>query len=227
MKKEDVVELSHKIVKEREFFPLNVKLIDVTKLEPDVKHREDVWYISSEVTFHTHVGTHIESPYHHLKEGTKVADLDIEHLIAECVVLDFSHKKHGEPITLDEIKKHDAQVKKGCMLFILTDCDRLYGTPSWQDSPYLTEEAMRWLIGKGMVCFGSDSASLEVPNTDFQPNHTALFQNGIPMIESLRNLRSVMGGGYVVFLLPLPIAELDASPMRVVAIKKDILRNTF
>lgn len=133
MKQEDIVELSQRIVKEREFFKLETKLIDVTTIEPDVKHRDDVWYVSSEVTFSTHVGTHIEAPYHHLKTGAKVADLALHKLFANLVVLDFSQKKDNEGITLAEVQRYDAQIKKGDVVFILTDRDRLYGTKTWQE----------------------------------------------------------------------------------------------
>jgi arylformamidase len=224
MRQEDIVELSQRVVKEREFFKLETKLIDVTSIEPDVKHREDVWYVSSEVTFSTHVGTHIEAPYHHLRTGAKVADLALHKLFANLVVLDFSQKKDNEGITLADVQRHGDQIKKGDVVFMLTDRDRLYGTKTWQESPYTTEEAIRWLISREIACFGSDAANMEVPGTDYQPVHTLLFQAGIPMVESLTNLRSVMGGGYMVIILPLPIVELDASPVRIVAVKKQALR---
>lgn len=225
MRPEDIVELSQRVVKEREFFKLETKLIDVTTIEPDVKHSEDVWYVSSEVTFSTHVGTHIEAPFHHLKTGAKVADLALHKLFADLVVLDFSHKKDGEGITLAEIRQHDARIKNGDVVFILTDRDKLYGTKEWQESPYTTEEAIRWLISKEIACFGSDAANMEVQEGGKdQPVHTALFHAGIPMVESLTNLRAVMGGGYMVVILPLPIVELDASPVRIIAVRKRALR---
>jgi arylformamidase len=224
MRQEDIVELSQRVVKEREFFKLETKLIDVTTIEPDVKHREDVWYVSSEVTFSTHVGTHIEAPYHHLKTGAKVADLALHKLFADLVVLDFSHKKNGEGITLAEVQRYDKQIKKGDVVFILTDRDRLYGTKEWQESPYTTEEAIGWLISKEIACFGSDAANMEVQGTDYQPVHTALFNAGIPMVESLTNLRAVLAGGYMAVILPLPIVDLDASPVRIIAVRKQALR---
>jgi arylformamidase len=225
MRHEDIVELSQRVVKEREFFKLETKLIDVTSIEPDVKHSEDVWYVSSEVTFSTHVGTHIEAPFHHLKTGAKVADLPLHKLFADLVVLDYSHKRDGEGITLAEIQRHDAQIKKGDVVFILTDRDKLYGTKTWQESPFTTEEAIRWLISKQIACFGSDAANMEVQGgAKDQPVHTALFNAGIPMVESLTNLRAASSGGYMVVILPLPIVELDASPVRIIAVRKQALR---
>ena len=112
--------------------------------------------------FSTHVGTHIEAPFHHLKTGAKVADLAIHKLIANLVILDFSHKKDGEGITLAEVRRFDAQVKKGDVVFILTDRDQRYGTKQWQESPFITEEAIHWLIEREIACFGSDAANMEV-----------------------------------------------------------------
>jgi arylformamidase len=224
MKKEDIVDLSQRVVKEREFFKLETKLIDVTTIEPEVKHRQDIWYVSSEVTFSTHVGTHIEAPYHHLREGVKVADIPIHKLIGNCVVLDFSSKKDKEAIQLVEIKSHERQIHEGDFVFIRTGMDKLYGTSRWQEAPYVTEEAILWLIGRKIACFGSDAANMEVPGTDYQPVHTELFKANIPMIESLTNLEAVAGGGYTVFVFPLPIVGLDASPIRAVAIRNKALK---
>ncbi len=225
MRQEDIVELSQRLVKEREFFKFETKLIDVTTLEPDVKHREDVWYVSSEVTFSTHVGTHIEAPYHHLRAGTKVADLPVHKLFGNLLVLDFSHKKNGEGITLAEIQQAGARVKKDDLVFLLTDRDQRYGMKDWQEGPFITEEAIAWLIDRKIACFGGDAATLEVPGTDYQPVHTALFNAGIPMVESLTNLRAALNGEYMAVILPLPIVELESSPVRIIAVKKEALRN--
>jgi len=224
MQQDDILDLSQRLVKEREFFKFETKLIDVTTNEPDVKHREDVWYVGGEVNFSTHVGTHIEAPFHHRKDGAKVADLPLHKLFGNLVVLDFSHKKDNEGITLAEIQKAGAGVKKDDLVFILTGRDKQYGTKAWQQGPFVTEEAIRWLIDRKIACFGGDAADLEVPGTDYQPVHTALFNAGIPMVESLTNLRAAMNGEYMAVILPLPIVELEASPVRIIAVKKEALR---
>ena len=51
----------------------------------------------------SHVGTHVEFPYHHLKEGKSAADYPLERLIGEAVLFDFSYKKKDEEITKQEI----------------------------------------------------------------------------------------------------------------------------
>lgn len=224
---DDVVVLSQQIEMGREFFKLDVKVEDITKTLTDHKHRNDVWYVLGEVTFCTHVGTHIEAPYHHVKDGKDIAELEVHKLIGNCVVLDFHTKEHRNPITLEELKKYDNEIREGDIVFIRTGMDKLYGTDRWNEMPYLTEEANSWLINKKIACLGMDSAGLEVPDTDYQPNHTALFGAGIPQIESLTNLEKIENGKYLVIILPLPIKGLDASPLRVVAIRKEALKNVL
>ena len=69
MEKEYIVELSHRIIPGKENFNMEIRVDDVTNILPEVKHRPDVWYVLGEVTYCTHVGTHIEVPFHHVKDG--------------------------------------------------------------------------------------------------------------------------------------------------------------
>ena len=45
MKKEKIIELSHRIIEGKENFKLELKVDDVTNILPEVKHHPDVWYI--------------------------------------------------------------------------------------------------------------------------------------------------------------------------------------
>jgi len=223
MKKENIVDLSHRIKLGQEHFKLETKVVDVTTVLPQVTHRPDVWYMLGEVTYCTHVGTHIEVPFHHNRHGADVADFPFRQLIGPLVVLDFRHKKPGEPISLRELKVHEKKIHPGDIVVFWTGMDRSYRTERWNDQPHLTIEANQWLVDTKIGCLGSDAAGLEVPGTDYQPNHQALMNAGIPMIESLTNLEAVSSGDWIVFALPLPIEGLEASPLRVIAIPREEL----
>ena len=94
-----------------------------------------------------------------------------------------------------------------------------FHTERWEDHPYVTTEGIKWLVDKEISCLGTDAPGLEVPGTDYQPNHMTLFQNRVPMIESMTNLGLLNKERFIVFILPLPIEELDSSPVRVIAIE--------
>ena len=221
MNREAIIELSHRMIPGQENFKLETRTFDVTSELPDVTHRPDIWYVLSEITFSSHMGTHVEFPYHHWREGADAADYPLENLIGEAVVLDFSHKKDGESITLDEIQARSGRIKVGDIIFIRTDMDKLFRTERWTEQPYLTTEVMDWLIEtfKPKV-IGTDATGFEVPGTDCQPNHLSMFQNGIAMVESAANLAAIGDDRVMVFILPLPIEGIDSCPARIIAFKK-------
>lgn len=221
MRKEAIIELSHRMIPGKENYKLELRNFDVTELLPEVKHRPEIWYILSEVTFSSHMGTHIEFPYHHWEEGADAADYPLENLIGNAIVLDFSNKKNGEEITLEEVKAYADRIEEGDMIFIRTDMDKLYRDEQrWNEQPYLTPEAMDWLISHKPPVIGTDATGFEVPGTDYQPNHMKMFQNNIAMVESATNLAAIGDERVIVFILPLPIEGIDACPVRIVAFRK-------
>lgn len=220
MKKGAIIELSHRMIPGQENFKLETRTYDVTEELPDVIHRPDLWYVLSEITFSSHMGTHIEFPYHHWQEGACAADYPLENLIGPAIVLDFSHKSNGEAITLDEIRVHADRIQERDMIFIRTDKDQLFRTERWTEQPYLEEQAMDWLISFNPRIIGTDAAGFEVPGTDYQPNHLKMFQHGIAMVESATNLAAIGDGRVMVVILPLPIEGIDACPVRIVAFRK-------
>jgi len=224
MEKSKVIELSHVMIPGKEPFKLETTVVDVTTVLPEVKHRPDVWYVLGEVTYCTHIGTHIEVPFHHVKKGQNVAEFPVHKLVGPLVVLDFSHKKHKEPITLDELREFEKKIHAGDIVFFRTGMDALFRTSRWTEQPYLTIEANQWLIDKEIACVGTDAGGMEVPGTETQPNHQAIFEAGIPMIESLTHLDKLdPKAQYIVFILPLAIEGLEASPLRVIAIRREDL----
>ena len=220
MKKESIIELSHRMIPDKENYKLELRNFDVTELLPEVIHRPEIWYILSEVTFSSHMGTHVEFPYHHWEVGADAADYPLENLIGPAVVLDFSRKKDGEKITLEEVKAHADRIEEGDMIFIRTDMDRFYRGERWNEQPYLTPDAMDLLISRRPLVIGTDASGFEVPGTDYQPNHLKMFQNNIAMVESATNLAAIGDDRVTVIILPLPIEKLDACPVRIVAFRK-------
>jgi arylformamidase len=225
MKPEHLIDLSQRIVPGKEHFKFETRVDDVTNILPEVIHRPDLWYILGEVTMCTHVGTHVEVPYHHWEDGADTADFPVHKLVAPGICIDFSHKKPGDTITLDEIKVHENRIRAGDIVFIRQGADQKYWTPDWNDQCHLSVEANQWLVDKGIACLGTDGPGLEVPGTDHQPNHLAVCKAGVPMIESLKGLERLGEERHLIIVLPLPIEGLDASPVRVVAIKKEGLEN--
>lgn len=214
----NVVELSHRMIPGKENFQLDIKVRDVTEYLPAVKHRPEIWYVLTDIAMNSHMGTHIEFPYHHWKEGVTGADFPLSKLIGNAVVLDFSHKQKDDWITLEEVKTYDGQIQDGDILFIRTDMDKYFREANWTDEVHLKEDALDWLLQFNPKVIGTDATGFEVPGTDYQPNHLKMFSNGVGMIESACNLKSIQGQRALVFILALPIEGIDACPVRIVGI---------
>ena len=221
MKKHHIIELSHEMIPEKENFILKTKVDEVRKFFPDIKYPEGIWYVIGEITMSTHVGTHIEFPYHHTEGGLDALGYPIENLIGEAIVLDFSHKLNNEAITKEDLKANSSRIKKGDIIFFRTDMDKYFRTDRWRETPYLSIDAALWLISEFKPkVIGSDAWDIEDPNYDTQPVHTNLFKNNIAMIESATNLAAIGKNRANVVILPLPIKGIDACPVRIVAFPK-------
>ena len=168
----------------------------------------------------SHVGTHIEFPYHHRKGGMSAADYSLDRLIGDTVLLDFSHKKMDEEITRQEIIATGEEILKGDIVLIRTDLHNARRTPRGHDRPVLSLEATRYLVKDiGINCIGTDATGLEVRGRNDQPVHEHLFANDVAMIESLSNLDQLRSTWFEIIMLPLMVESMDACPVRVVALK--------
>ena len=129
IKLEQVVELSHRLVPGQEEFPLEIETFNTDEVMANtersddmrIERREDIWYILQEVKMGSHVGTHVEFPYHHLKDGKSAADYPLDRLVGDAVLLDFSHKKAGEAITRQEVIDLGIEIRPGDIVLIRTD----------------------------------------------------------------------------------------------------------
>lgn len=212
-----VVELSDPLVPGDEEFALEMTTFPVETILPRIRRRSDIWYVLGEVRMSTHVGTHVEFPYHHRKDGMSAAEYPLDRLIGEAVLLDFSHKKRGEEITVAEIEGTAGDIGRGDIVLIRTDMHKLWKTPRGHDRPVLAVEAARWLAGRGIHMIGTDATGLEVRGRDDQPVHRILFSRDIAVIESLTNLDQLARRRFTVFVLPLRIEGMDSCPVRVIA----------
>jgi len=175
--------------------------------------------IMSTVYMWSHVGTHIEAPLHFLTEGGDTASLTIDSLMGPAIVLDFRHKEVNEPIDLEELRAA-GEVEVGDRVLIMTGRHHQYRTPQSHDRPYLTEEAVRWLVeDRRIESLGTDSSGFEVRGVDHHPNHRILNNAGVPVLECLTNLTELRRQRVFLIALPWPVAGLDACPVRAIAIE--------
>lgn len=178
---------------------------------------------------HTHIGTHIEGPFHCLVDGKKLDELPIERFLGEAAVIDLTWKKDGpREITKDDLLKAGGHIERDDIVLLKTGYDQnfsgteLQGEEYMAKSLYLSNDAVEWLIEKGIKNMGIDFWSIEEYPIDpdiGEPKHIRLFENDIPFIHSIVNLVKIDAKRVFFIALPLLISGLDSSPVRAVAIE--------
>jgi len=212
------VELSHVLVPGKEEYKLEVENRFVEELLPDYVglRRPTADYIMSEVSMWSHVGTHLEAPYHYFRDRDDVSQVPLESVVGECALLRFTDRGPGEAITREDLEERGSDIRRGDIVFVRTDHGH-YRTPQSHDRPYFTEEAIGWFVERGIICLGVDCSGIEERGTPGQPNHVRLFEHGIPLIEHLTGLDRLVSSRFFIVAVPWRVRGLDASPVSVVA----------
>ncbi len=154
------------------------------------------WQVSS-VRQSLHTGAHIDSPLHVFKDGITAAEISLEQVIGEAMILDLSFVEANYRITLDDLKRGGGdQVRKGDIVLLRTDwTDKMYGT--WPDyftqSPFLPPESAEWLVAKRPKAIGFDffeeyCARLPDFTSEDFPMHRLILGAGVVIMEGLTNL---------------------------------------
>ena len=114
------------------------------------------------------------------------------------------------------------EIELGDRVLSMTGRHTQYRTPQSHDRPYITEEAMRWLVEDRRInCLGTDSSGFEVRGVTHYPNHRLLNEAGIPVLECLTNLTELRRQRIYLIALPWPVRGLDACPVRAIAIEPE------
>lgn len=217
----ELIELNHVLTPGQEEFVLEIETKNTEEVHKTTVRREDIWYIIQDVKLSSHLGTHIEFPYHHMKDGKDASNYPLYRMVGDAVIFDFTHKKKDEEITKQEIIDSGVEVKKGDIVIIYTGMQELWNTPTGHDRPALSIEATKYLvIEKGIHCIGTDATGLEVRGTDDQPVHQILFAHDVAMIESMTNLDKLSGNRFSIMVLPIRVKGMDSCPVRIVACEK-------
>ena len=191
-----------------------VNIHDALEEVPGKQRPEGEWYVMSDVELMNHVGTHIEVPFHCLKDGADLAQIPASQLVGEAVILDLREAEAEGGVTLAQVQSA-AELAGG-----VQEGNIVFGQMG--RTAYFSTEALTWLVVQGMKLMGVDSGGVELSHdtTHANVNHLVLFRAGIPLIENLAHLDQLTYPRVRVFALPAPVKGLDAFPLRVIAVER-------
>ncbi|AKB29832.1 Metal-dependent hydrolase [Methanosarcina siciliae T4/M] len=194
----------------------------------------------SRLIFGSHTGTHVDAPSHVLKGGLPVDSLDIESLMGEAVVLDFSRR--GGALTgsiLEDVysKRKVLESSSGVSILLLKtkapfqkeEYSETLGFLAGKSDPrreleaspesfaYLDASGAAWIVRNGFKTVGIDSFSVDSLSSESLPAHHTLLSSNVNIVECL-DLSSVEAGMYFFLCLPLKIEGCDGAPSRALLI---------
>lgn len=197
------------------------------------------------VTANTHVGTHIDAPYHYWptsegKPSRTVDEIPLEWFYGDGVVLDVTHKKAGEHITLEDVKealrKIGYTIRPGDIVLIRTDVTtKHYFEPGYeQKHPGMNREATLWLVEHGVRVMGIDAWGFDRPfdvmAAEFNAGNTEQLWEAHWVgrdreylhLENLMYLDQIPRPyGFKVAVFPIKIEKAGGAWVRAVAILED------
>ncbi|GAB3410784.1 cyclase family protein [Haloparvum alkalitolerans] len=193
-------------------------------VEPAATHEADGYSVHT-VELGSHAGTHVDAPRHTEPDGATLDDREVGEWAFDARLLDLTPCEPREAVGPDAFPDDlDPAID---LLVVRTGWADRWGTDAYRDHPFLTPEfAERCVdagVGVGLDTFGPDpTAPAESADDDSGdeptgfPAHHALLGAGLPVVENLRNLAG-LPRRFACYAFPLPLAESDGAPARVVA----------
>ncbi len=171
---------------------------------------ENNGFTSHTITIGTHVGTHIDAPWHMLIGGKRISDYQIDHFMGKALIIDAQNQSK---IDAHLLNNHD--LSQYSVILIYTGRDKIYNQSEYFTVyPEVTTDFAQKLVDAKIKIVGMDQAS-----PDYEPfnTHKLLLQNDILIIENLTNLDQLINQDNItITALPLN-TETEASPVRVIA----------
>lgn len=168
----------------------------------------------------SHTGTHVDAPYHFVRQGTTVDKLPLEVLIGPAMVVDLDRVENSEIDVFDLASVHFP--RDTTRILLKTRNSFLWEgvqTEFERDYVHLSRKAAEWLVKRGIRLVGVDYLSVEAWNVGEHRVHHTLLGAGVVIVEGL-DLSRVPAGPCQLICLPLKVEGGDGAPARVLVIRE-------
>jgi arylformamidase len=183
------------------------------RLEPTPHLSRDKSYTIHEtlIQISSHMGTHIDAPYHFVENGKRLHEIPLERLVGKATVFEFPGvrsigERELKPLKWDGIER---------VLFKTENSNHWQDGSFYEQFVYLEPEGAQFLIERGIQLVGIDYLSIEKYKAEKHRTHFALLEKDVVVIEGL-DLSGVAPGEYSLVALPLSLLDTDGGPTRVI-----------
>jgi len=214
----------------------SLKVVDLTKvLDPKTESRRcglTRFNTGGPIPdFHTimdltsHLGTHVECPYHHDDNWSDVQELPITTFMGRAIYVNITHMEANDKIKASDLEKACGdRIQEGDIVIIDSPLKLSPFTPASNTEEdkrlFICRETAEWFKEKKVKCVGfGDGVSIESNNEDVKAFHDVLMEVNVVFLEVLKNLEELTTDTFFMSYSPLPIKGLDSCPIRAYAIE--------
>ena len=171
----------------------------------------------------SHTGTHLDAPYHFVKNGVKIHQIPLDRLIGNAILIKIKKEKN-QAITKDDLvlfERKNGNIPKHSSIIFYTEWQKNLNTDFYFiKNPGLSESAAMYLVSKEINLVGIDSPSIDLGKDKTFSVHKILAKNNILIVENLSNLNKISSKQFNFIILPLKLKDATGSPVRAIAIQR-------
>ena len=193
------------------------------RLELTSYHRGPGFWQASKVEMLLHTGTHVDFTRHTVEDGETAADVALDRVCGQALVVDLSHVGENHEITVADLEEHAPEIRPGDIVLVRTDwTEKHWGNfPTYYlDGPYCSPEAAQWMVDRGAKAIGFDCFSeycARLPDFGSEDFiiHKVILENGSILMQQLTNFSQLPAEGRFQFFAPfIKIEGAEGSPAR-------------
>ena len=165
----------------------------------------------------THTGTHIDAPFHFVKNGKKIHEIAPERLVNEAVLIRIG-KNSNRSISKTDIQNFEqknGKIENGSTVIFHTGWQKNLNKEFYfTKNPGLSVSAAKYLVSKKINMVGIDSPSIDLGTDSKFSVHHILAKNNILIVENLANLNKIKSNNFHLITSPLKLKNATGSPIR-------------
>ena len=146
-----------------------------------------------------HNGTHVDAPFHFLKDGKTIDAIGLESFVGQAFVVEHSGIVSGDDAAeiYEKAKDRDPEAAKRILI---------------RGDAVVSSEAAKVFASKGILLLGNESQTVGPEDAPMEV-HLILLGAGVVLLEGIR-LTEVSEGRYFLSAAPLNLSGADGSPCR-------------
>ena len=152
-----------------------------------------------------HNGTHIDAPFHFIRDGKTVDSIDLDAFVGMAYVAEHQGIVSGDDAAqiLKKAKEQDPNAAKRILI---------------KGNAEVSTEAAKVFASSGILLLGNESQTVGPEDAPMEV-HLILLGAGVVLLEGIR-LENVSEGVYMLNAAPLNLSGADGSPCRAVLIAR-------